>query len=75
MIIRARWKLDDEFGSSLLLSVIEGTEPADNLDGVLLGVRRGLSFFIISHAWDIVGSLRTYQESKQKRQEHGLSEK
>ena len=37
MIIGARREFDDDLGASLLLRVVQRSEPADDLDGVLLG--------------------------------------
>ena len=56
LVIRARRELDDEFRPRLLLSVIEGPEPADDLDGVLGGcVGSGLSLAVsvIRHRDDL----------------------
>ena len=37
LVIRPRGKLHNELGSGFLLGVIEGPEPADDSDGVLIG--------------------------------------
>ena len=37
LIIGARREFYDDLGSSLLLRVVQRSEPADDLDGVLLG--------------------------------------
>ena len=51
MIIRSRGKLDDELGSSLLLGVVERSEPADDFDGIFFGFcSLGIFVLLISHA-------------------------